>query len=96
MERAHYEMTTPSATATTARAVPVPSPQQSYGLHLAADLRSAENELRHLRGQLRQATAFINDPAHDLAARRALAERLGLPEPSSVPALPRVRHVPEG
>ena len=89
-------MTTPSATATTTRAVTVPSPQQSYGLRLAADLRSAENELSELRGQLRQAAAFINDPAHDLAARRALAEHLGLPEPSSAPALPRVQHVPEG
>lgn len=49
----------------------------------AADtaLQAAENELQTLRRRLAQAVAFIHDPAYDLTARQALAQRLELPGP---------------
>ncbi|WP_128380337.1 hypothetical protein [Streptomyces cavernae] len=50
------------------------------------DLRSVENDLRTLRGRLRTVAEFIHDPAHDFAARHALAQRLGLPVPTPAPA----------
>ncbi|MCQ8833769.1 hypothetical protein [Streptomyces malaysiensis] len=49
-------------------------------------LRSAENDLQRLRGRLRTVAEFIHDPAIDFAARHALAQRLGLPVPTSAPA----------
>jgi hypothetical protein len=49
---------------------------------LLQDLRSAEDELARLRGRIREVAAFIHDGAYDLAARRALAQRLDLPEPA--------------
>ncbi|MEU1908440.1 hypothetical protein [Streptomyces hygroscopicus] len=52
------------------------TPQQTQ-----AALDAAENELRDLRGLRALAAAFINNPAHDITARRALAEHLGLPAP---------------
>ncbi|MDG9709701.1 hypothetical protein [Streptomyces sp. DH10] len=50
------------------------------------DLRSVENDLQKLRGRLRTVAEFIHDPAHDFAARHALALRLGLPVPTPAPA----------
>ncbi|MEV6841093.1 hypothetical protein AB0N17_42575 [Streptomyces sp. NPDC051133] len=49
-------------------------------------LRAAENDLQKLRGRLRTVADFIHDPAHDFAARHALALRLGLPVPTPAPA----------
>lgn len=51
---------------------------------LIRDLRSAEEDLQLLRGRLRKVAEFIHDPAFDLEARRALAQRLDLPAPSPV------------
>ncbi|WP_069874532.1 hypothetical protein [Streptomyces malaysiensis] len=45
------------------------------------DLRIAEDELQVLRGFKADVVAFIHEPAHDLEARRSLAERLGLHPP---------------
>ncbi|MFI9772159.1 hypothetical protein ACIHJG_35650 [Streptomyces sp. NPDC052415] len=50
------------------------------------DLRTAENDLQKLRGRLRTVAEFIHDPAHDFAARHALAQRLDLPVPTPAPA----------
>ncbi|MFJ1560714.1 hypothetical protein [Streptomyces mirabilis] len=58
----------------------------SAPLPLAGALRSAETELAGLRGRIRTVAAFIHDEAYDLAARHALAQRLGLPTPSQAPA----------
>ncbi|MEV6131929.1 hypothetical protein AB0M05_34950 [Streptomyces violaceusniger] len=77
-------MTTPSAAAE-----PNPS-RRPDALRLATDLHSAENELRKLRGRVREAVDFVHDPAYDLAARQALAQRMGLPEPSRTLAVPAV------
>ncbi|MBP5888705.1 MULTISPECIES: hypothetical protein [Streptomyces] len=49
-------------------------------------LRAAENDLQTLRGRLRTVAEFIHDPAHDFAARHALALSLGLPVPTPTPA----------
>ncbi|MFG3157173.1 hypothetical protein ACGF7W_34645 [Streptomyces sp. NPDC048219] len=49
---------------------------------LAGDLANAEDELARLRGIVANTTAWIHDDAYDIAARRALAQRLKLPEPS--------------
>ncbi|MGW7620804.1 hypothetical protein ACWGLG_34205 [Streptomyces antimycoticus] len=57
-------------------------------LRLATDLRSAEDELGTLRGQLREAVTFIHDPAYDIESRRALARCLGVHEPSDIPTVP--------
>lgn len=51
-------------------------------------LRTAEDELQHLRGLLAVAVAFIHDPTTDDHARRVLANRLGLPEPRTVLTIP--------
>lgn len=48
---------------------------------VADSLRSAENDLQHLRQQMATVAQFIANPAYDDAARRALAQSLGLPEP---------------
>ncbi|MCC9708225.1 hypothetical protein E4N62_24975 [Streptomyces sp. MNU76] len=58
----------------------------SAPLPLAGALRSAETELARLRGRIRTVAEFIHDEAYDLAARHALAQRLGLPAPSQAPA----------
>ncbi|MFG3336943.1 hypothetical protein ACGFZZ_33615 [Streptomyces tendae] len=50
---------------------------------LAGDLANAENELARLRGIVADTAAWIHDDAYDSEARRALARRLKLPEPSS-------------
>ena len=52
-------------------------------MNAAADpaLQAAERELQTLRGRLATTVAFIHDPAYDLTARQALAQRLNLPEP---------------
>ncbi|MFJ8727714.1 hypothetical protein [Streptomyces sp. NPDC093269] len=47
----------------------------------ASLLATAENDLAILRGRIALTVAFIHDPTHDHAARTALAQRLGLPEP---------------
>lgn len=58
---------------------------------VADSLRSAENDLQHLREQMATVVRFIANPAYDDAARRALAHSLGLPEPSiQKGAAPRV------
>ncbi|MGW7283886.1 hypothetical protein ACWGH4_00045 [Streptomyces sp. NPDC054847] len=44
-------------------------------------LAVAEDELARLRGLVAQVAAWINNPAHDPAAREALARQIGLPEP---------------
>lgn len=54
----------------------------------ASLLATAENDTAVLRGRLAIAVAFIHDPALDRDARIALAQRLGLPEPT--PEKPRV------
>lgn len=46
------------------------------------DLVSAENDLAVLRGRIAIVATFIHDPAYDDTARRALAQALGLPEPT--------------
>ena len=46
-----------------------------------AALDASENELQRLRPIVAAAAAFINNPAYDITARRALAEQLGLPAP---------------
>jgi hypothetical protein len=51
-------------------------------VNLADALRSAENDLQRLREQMARVARFIADPAYDDAARRALAQTLGLPEPA--------------
>lgn len=43
--------------------------------------RATENELAHMRHVMARVATFINDPAHDLTTRTALAEHLGLPAP---------------
>ncbi|MGW3383290.1 hypothetical protein ACWDCO_24280 [Streptomyces albogriseolus] len=47
-----------------------------------SDLLSAENDLALLRGRIAIVTTFIHNPAYDDTARRALAQALGLPEPT--------------
>ncbi|MER8160033.1 hypothetical protein [Streptomyces sp. NPDC094472] len=84
-------MTTP-----TVAAEPVPM-RRPDALRLASDLHSAEDELRKVRGKLREAVDFVHDPAYDLAARQALARRMGVPEPSctlTVPAVVALQPVP--
>ncbi|WP_448333539.1 hypothetical protein [Streptomyces sp. DSM 41534] len=56
------------------------TPQQTQ-----AALTAAENELQRLRGLLAAAAAWIHDPTHDITARRALAQQLGLHEPRQEP-----------
>lgn len=46
-----------------------------------APLALAEDELAHLRGTLARVAEWINNPVHDLAARRDLADYLHLPAP---------------
>lgn len=50
---------------------------------VAFALQTAEDELQQLRGRMAIVAQFIHDPAHDADARRALAQRLGLPEPAA-------------
>lgn len=45
-------------------------------------LRAAETELAAYRTFKALVAAFINNPAHDPAARAALAQHLGLPAPA--------------
>ncbi|WP_086706532.1 hypothetical protein [Streptomyces antimycoticus] len=75
-------MTTPT---TAAEPDPMRRPD---ALRLATDLRSAEDELGTLRGQLREAVTFVHDPAYDIEPRRALARRLGVHEPTDIPTVP--------
>lgn len=61
-------------------------------VHHDDPLRTAEDDLKVYRERAAKVAAFINDPAYDLTARQALAERLGLPGPRTneigkVPAL---------
>lgn len=49
----------------------------------ATALHAAEDELALRRGLLATVTAWINNPAHDHAARLDLANHLGLPAPST-------------
>lgn len=46
------------------------------------DLLSAENDLAILRGRIAIVATFIHNPAYDHTARQALAQALGLPEPT--------------
>lgn len=48
------------------------------------DLLSAENDLALLRGRIAIVATFIHNPAYDDTARRALAQALGLPEPTPI------------
>ncbi|MFF9204310.1 hypothetical protein ACF1AE_21320 [Streptomyces sp. NPDC014986] len=50
---------------------------------LVGDLAEAENELARLRRIVADTAAWIHDDAYDSEARRALARRLKLPEPSA-------------
>ncbi|GAA3372371.1 hypothetical protein GCM10017744_103590 [Streptomyces antimycoticus] len=83
---------------TTTSAVAEPDPmRRPDALRLATDLRRAEDELRKVRGQLREAVDFVHDPTYDLAARQALARRMGVHEPSctlTVPAAVAPQPVP--
>lgn len=45
-------------------------------------LATAENDLAVLRTRIALTVAYIHDPAVDRDARIALAQRLGLPEPT--------------
>ncbi|MFD7995574.1 hypothetical protein [Streptomyces mexicanus] len=45
-------------------------------------LATAENDLAVLRGRIAIVAAWIHNDAFDDTARRALAQALGLPEPS--------------
>lgn len=64
--------------------------QQNYVRALAGQLctrhtsllATAENDLAVLRGRIAIVTAFIHDPTYDDTARRALAQALGLPQPT--------------
>lgn len=51
----------------------------------ATALHGAEDDLARLRTALAQVTAWINNPNNDPAARSALAQHLGLPEPRRTP-----------
>ncbi len=57
------------------------------------DLRSAEKDLQTLRGRLRTVAEFIHDPAIDLSARHALAQRLDLPVPTPAPAARQTKEI---
>ncbi|MFE1451933.1 hypothetical protein [Streptomyces olivaceoviridis] len=46
-------------------------------------LRTAENELQKLRLLVADFVGVIHDPAYDYDTRRAIAQRLGLPEPAT-------------
>ncbi|GHB15403.1 hypothetical protein GCM10010330_81000 [Streptomyces tendae] len=48
-------------------------------------ITTAENDLALLRGRIAIVATFIHNPAYDDTARRALAQALGLPEPTSRP-----------
>lgn len=52
------------------------TPQQTQ-----AALEAAEDELQESRGLRARLAAWINDPAHDITARRALAQHIGFPAP---------------
>ena len=45
-------------------------------------LATAENDLALLRGRIAIVTAFIHNPTYDNTARHALAQALGLPQPT--------------
>lgn len=49
------------------------------------DLLAAEQDLAILRGRLAIVATFINNPAYDDTARRALAQDLNLPAPEPTP-----------
>lgn len=60
---------------------------------MTADLlRIAEDELQKLRGHMRKIADFIQDDAFDDTARRALAQALGLPEPSHTKTTTETAH----
>jgi hypothetical protein len=48
----------------------------------AEALRTAENELQKLRALVAAFVAVIHNPVYDFDTRRAIAQALGLPEPS--------------
>jgi hypothetical protein len=68
----------------------VADPDQTYVDTLAGQLccrhasllATAENDLAVLRARIALTIAFIHDSAHAHAARTALAQALGLPEPA--------------
>lgn len=67
----------------------MPKPDPGYVAELAdqlyqryPDLLTAEKDLATLRGRLAIVAQFIHEDALDDTARRTLAKRLGLPEPS--------------
>ncbi|MGW7630514.1 hypothetical protein ACWGKO_16490 [Streptomyces griseoincarnatus] len=45
-------------------------------------ITTAENDLALLRGRIAIVATFIHNPDYDDTARRALAQALGLPEPT--------------
>jgi hypothetical protein len=51
----------------------------------ASLLATAENDTAVLRGRIALTVAFIHNPAYDRDTRTALAQALGLPEPSPEP-----------
>ncbi|MDX3165985.1 hypothetical protein PV516_19545 [Streptomyces scabiei] len=61
---------------------------------LARELASAENELTRLRGIVAKTVGWIHNPIYDPAARCALAQHLGLPEPSTRTAAVSASAVP--
>lgn len=50
----------------------------------ASLLATSEDDLAVLRARIALTAAFIHDPAVDRDARIALAQRLGLPEPTEL------------
>ena len=68
----------------------IPEPDQAYVDTLASQLctrhtallATAENDLAVLRSRIALVVGWIHDPAYDREARVALAQRLGLHEPT--------------
>ena len=56
------------------------------------DLLTAENDLALLRARLAIVTTWIHEPSWDDTARRTLAHRLGLPEPTNHTPAPETPH----
>lgn len=72
--------TPPPRTATGASTPTSETPHRDPAL-LARDLRAAEKELAERRNDRRLIAAFIWNPEHDEAARRAIAQILSMPGP---------------
>lgn len=65
-------------------------PDDEYLTGLATELRhtpavtqATEDDLARMRNVMARVATFINNPAHDLNTRTALANHLGLPGPAA-------------